>query len=445
MDSQDKGWFQGSDEGSKGEGLSRFLGVQFQIANGLVPIAPPGFVLSSVWLNSPRADYVNNDPDDNHPDAVNGCTTLFIWYLNSQLGYSVEAIIAAAASRLAGVYKHLTGRTDGWTSFINLVNSHYPQGRTYNPIGDNLFPVSELSAINSINHITCGYGATTDIFISSPAMAEVVIHLTSDMPSLVVVPATVTIPIGSMSAAFTVQTHAIAIPFAPKTIKVHAAYAGKSLTMTVGVAPPGVASLSISPASVQCGQTATGTVLLDNPSLLGPVVVNLINGAPGFATVPAQVTVLPNQHTAIFPITTPVIEVPFSPAHAVLFASYAGTSRSATLTVNPIVVAGVLHSLTLFPSTIKGGIPVHGTVTLEHAVNTDTVVGLAAVDSGAHIPIPGSESPYAHVPASLIIPAGGTSATFQVTTSHIPSGSSKHVTIIAGAVVSKYAALTLTA
>jgi hypothetical protein len=43
MASQDKGWFQGSDEGSKGEALSRFLGVQFKIANGLSPVPFPGF------------------------------------------------------------------------------------------------------------------------------------------------------------------------------------------------------------------------------------------------------------------------------------------------------------------------------------------------------------------------------------------------------------------
>ncbi len=45
MLAQGIGWFQGQDEGSKGEGLSRFLGAQFLDANGLLdpgsgPISP---------------------------------------------------------------------------------------------------------------------------------------------------------------------------------------------------------------------------------------------------------------------------------------------------------------------------------------------------------------------------------------------------------------------
>ena len=48
-------------------------------------------------------DFVNNAPDDNGYNATNGCTTLFIYYLFSQLGYSINQIVGAGASTLAGV------------------------------------------------------------------------------------------------------------------------------------------------------------------------------------------------------------------------------------------------------------------------------------------------------------------------------------------------------
>ena len=181
-------FFQGGDEGSKGEGLSRFLGVQFQLVNGLGGVPPPGFGVVPTWLNSSRPDFVNNDPDDNKPDVVTGCTTLFLYFLFNQLGFSIPAIINAGASNLAGVFKNLTGQPDGWTPFINMVNSHYPQGFTYNPIGDNVFPVSTLTQLFAPNQITCGYSETTLIFIDRPAMAQVNIALTSDNPALVQVP-----------------------------------------------------------------------------------------------------------------------------------------------------------------------------------------------------------------------------------------------------------------
>jgi hypothetical protein len=66
MASQDKGWAErtsftsGADEGSKGEGLSRFLGIQFQLVNnfgGSAPTLNDGstFAVTNKWLNSPRA------------------------------------------------------------------------------------------------------------------------------------------------------------------------------------------------------------------------------------------------------------------------------------------------------------------------------------------------------------------------------------------------------
>ena len=88
----DKGPFQGGDEGSMGEGLAHFLKVQLRIAKGL-PDDPCPFIID--WLNSQRKYYINIAPDDHNTFEVFSCTTLFIFYLHDQLGFSVESIIAA--------------------------------------------------------------------------------------------------------------------------------------------------------------------------------------------------------------------------------------------------------------------------------------------------------------------------------------------------------------
>jgi hypothetical protein len=456
MTTQDKGWaesttfFSGGDEGSKGEGLSRFLGVQFQLANGLGGVPPSNFGITSLWLNSPlRQDFVDVNPDDTNPDAVTGCTTLFLYYLSSQLGFGIKSIVAAGASSLAVVHKNLTGSADGWTHFHDLVNSHYPPGPTYNPPSDNIFPVSDLSMLFPPNQVTCGYSEPAQIFIDHPAKAEVHIALTSDDPAVVTVPPSVTVPAGSTSASIKVAAPPRPIPFPPKFVNVHANYAGKTLTMSVEVVPPAIASITLSPATVVSGTSSIGTVSLsigtvslNRPSLLGPVVVDLICGAPGFATVPAQMTIPQNQISAQFTITIPDILIPFVPAHAVIFATYSGSSSSATLTVNPKVIAGILDSLTLFPSTVTGGNSSTGMVTLVAAVSTPTRVGLAAQEIGPG-PGGGGGSFVAEVPSEITIGPGQTSGVFDIRTNQVFSPMRTAI-IVAAAVVVKYAGLKVT-
>ena len=147
MLAKNNGWFQGHDEGSKGEGLSRFLGAQFLDANGF---ADPGiradFAVADGWLNSARGDFVNNAPDDNAPDAVNGCTTLFIYWLHSQLGYGINAIVGAGASTLAGVYRNLSGDpTDPFPYFKKTLDNAFPSTTNSHVSGanpDNPFPIA---------------------------------------------------------------------------------------------------------------------------------------------------------------------------------------------------------------------------------------------------------------------------------------------------------------
>jgi hypothetical protein len=128
MMTQNKGWFQGGNEGSKGEGLSRFLSGQFLAQNGFLGVGiDANYAVADLWLNSARQDFVNNAPDDNGYDATNGCTTLFIYYLFHQLGFGIDQIVGGAAATLAGVYKNLTGDpNDPFPVFKQLLDARFP-------------------------------------------------------------------------------------------------------------------------------------------------------------------------------------------------------------------------------------------------------------------------------------------------------------------------------
>jgi hypothetical protein len=176
MKAQNKGWFapDGSNEQSCGEGLSRFLAQQF-LVDAEIGISEPGFEISPSWLNSSlpasnpastelvnghhygsRADYVNNTLEYDHGiDPATGCAMLFIYYLTYQLGYSNNALIAAApgssnaASCLRGVYRNLTGdNTDPFPFFKQLLGAVYPDTAVSSIAGpnpDNPFPVATIT------------------------------------------------------------------------------------------------------------------------------------------------------------------------------------------------------------------------------------------------------------------------------------------------------------
>jgi hypothetical protein len=166
MRAQGLGWYGQNTEGSEGEGLSRFLAAQFLAVNGL-GATPAGFANSNSWLNSPRADFVNNiNPTDDGPDAVTGCSLLFIYYLFSQLGFRVNAIVAAGANTLGGVYRNLTGDTaDPFPFFKQLVDTAFPGTSTITTGNlDNPFPLGILSFW--VDKSTFGRDEVTDVIIS---------------------------------------------------------------------------------------------------------------------------------------------------------------------------------------------------------------------------------------------------------------------------------------
>lgn len=156
MDKKANGWgysFGDGNEGSKGEGLSRWCGFKLMQTQGLdTSVLSSGgqtFFVSNQWLTSSRGDWINqNTLNDNHPDANVGCTTLFIYYLNTQLAFDISTIIDNGAATMAGVYNKLTKDVgDPFPFFSRLVGHVFPGTNQINegPNFDNPFPIGILS------------------------------------------------------------------------------------------------------------------------------------------------------------------------------------------------------------------------------------------------------------------------------------------------------------
>jgi len=169
------------------------------------------------------------------------------------------------------------------------------------------------------------------------------------------------------------------------------------------VAPGAVlAAIAANPNSVVGGNAATGSITLTGAA---PATLSVALGSPSSAvSVPATVTVPAGASAATFGITTSPVSTQTVTS---LTATYNGVEKTATFTVNPAASGPVtLATLTLAQASVVGGTPVSATVTLSApAPATGTVVTLQSKNSTV-----------ASVPASVTVPAGGTSQTFTINT-----------------------------
>lgn len=135
MHSQGKGW---DSTNSKGEALSRFLGEE------AYPSSQPLAFDVEVWLNSPREDFLKkNDPHENVvASPAIGCALLFLNYLRSQLGFSLNAILTAGGDTLKDVYTNLTTDPSAFEDFRGLLAARFPPGQVFNVESFNPFPLS---------------------------------------------------------------------------------------------------------------------------------------------------------------------------------------------------------------------------------------------------------------------------------------------------------------
>ena len=159
--------------------------------------------------------------------------------------------------------------------------------------------------------------------------------------------------------------------------------------------------LSVSPDSVTGGQSATGSVTLRSKAPSGGISITLASNQT-FAQVPASVTVASGSRSATFTITTSAVTARSS-------ATITGTDpNNKTESESLRVVPSFLEKIALSPESVVGGSPSTATLTLSGAAPTG---GLAITVL--------SNLADAQVPSSVTVPAGTSTATFNITTSAV--------------------------
>ncbi|MDR3689869.1 MAG: PQQ-binding-like beta-propeller repeat protein [Fimbriimonas sp.] len=173
---------------------------------------------------------------------------------------------------------------------------------------------------------------------------------------------------------------------------------------------PFLTGLTLNPKSVPGGNPSIGTVTLAVPAASGGVTINLASDNSD-ALVPATVVVPAGASTVNFTVTTiPVVQN----ATATITATASGSIQTALLSITSPIPA----SVDLSPSNVTGGTSSTGTVTLNGPAPTGgTTVTLSSDTNGVTLP------------ASELIPAGQTTATFTIST--VPVNATENATITA--------------
>jgi hypothetical protein len=235
-----------------------------------------------------------------------------------------------------------------------------------------------------------------------PATGDALVTIRSTQPAVGLSPLVI-VPIGQTTATFNIGVRNVP---ATTTLEIVAAYDNVALRapLTINGSSAALSSLSLNVTAVSGGQGGVGFVTLTAPAPPGHVLVTLSSDSPAI-TLPPDVLVSSGSTSGLFAFNAlPVTQT----TPATITASYGASRASANVTINPSHIAGVwVTGLALNPSTVSGGAASSATVTL----NTAAPAGGASVQLSAMSP--------ASVPATVTVPAGAASATFNVSTSAV--------------------------
>ncbi len=134
---QNRGWNCGA---SNGEGLSRVL------AEALYPGVLDAYSTAAAWLDTGnRPDWISNNNATDTDDASNGCSVLFLNWLNTSLNFGWDKICQAAGATLADTYNQLTGKNTAYQDFRATVDNMFPLGTASGVTTDNPFAAAHMA------------------------------------------------------------------------------------------------------------------------------------------------------------------------------------------------------------------------------------------------------------------------------------------------------------
>jgi len=186
-------------------------------------------------------------------------------------------------------------------------------------------------------------------------------------------------------------------------------YAPADPATTVGnMSQSGISSLTLTPSSGLGGTAFQGTVTLATAAPAGGATISLSSDNAA-ASVPPTVTVPQGATSAIFAVTTNTVTAITT---ADISAIYGSTGQTASITINPYLI-----SIGVSPSSVLGGNPSQGTVTL-----------FTAAPAGGALITLSSDNPVATVSPSVTVPGGSSSASFVINTSSVSASTTANLT-----------------
>jgi hypothetical protein len=178
------------------------------------------------------------------------------------------------------------------------------------------------------NPVVRGRPVTGTVALENPAPpGGAVIRLSSSLPGVAGVPASVTVAAGSASATFPVTTTRV---HTATRVSITATVEGTPTTAALTVLPAGIIAVTLRPNPVVGGRAVTGVIALHSPAPPEGALVSLTSDQAAVAAAPAQLIIPAGARSAAFTVQTRAVSTLTS---AVLTAAYAGESRSVRLTV----------------------------------------------------------------------------------------------------------------
>ncbi len=262
--------------------------------------------------------------------------------------------------------------------------------------------------------IVGGYPSQGNVFLTGNAPAGgATVSLTSNNTHFVQVPPTVTVQPGNSNVAFPITTF-----FTGGTVgaTITASYNGTTYGASLTVLPVAVSAVTFSANSVTAGNAVTVTVRLSGPAPAGAS-VSLTSSNPSVLPLSSPLTFATGAISASLMATAQAIR---SQTTVSVTASYNNSSVQGSLTVVPAAPLTV-NSLWFSPSTVTGGSPASGTVTL---------TGLAP--AGGAVVTLSSGNQLVQVPSTVTVPAGSWSVPVTAQTSAVTSVTNDTVTATYG-------------
>lgn len=332
---------------------------------------------------SVTADHIVRRIDLLDPPALGTVDAQLTMAMTRTGSYTVALSSNSAAISVPATVTVPAGRTDARFTITIAALGSADITATYGGVTRTLTVATGIAVqALAIQGAYIGAEATGLVTLSGDVAAPTVVELFAENPSIVDVPATVTVPAGADQAVFPITGTALGTT----TVSARLHGYGRSATVTT----TGLIASVEAPAALM-GLPATGRVTIAAPQS-GPVVVALASSAPTVATVPATVTIPASASSAEFPITAHQAGTPR------ITAGFGGVSVAVDLTVSPL-----FDGISAGPSHIAGEVE---TATLHLSLPSPQDLAVTLASSAPSV---------ATVPATMTILEGESSGALPVT------------------------------